>query len=148
MNIPLQQELNDALASVLDEMQRTTDQLQVVLESERSALDHANPQALDEAGTAKQALMQRMEQLDAERLQLCQTDPASQAALQPAWARVVESLRRCHTLNLRNGGVVNQRLTQVRQALSILTGQAGESATYGRSGELRSSLRSQVLAAA
>lgn len=148
MNTPLQHEMNDALASVLDDMQQMTEQLHTVLESERSALDHADPQALDEAGTAKQAIMQQMEQLDAERLQLCHQHPASQAALQPEWTRVVESLRLCHTLNLRNGGAVNQRLTQVRQALSILTGHAGESATYGRSGELHSSLRSQVLAAA
>lgn len=148
MKTSLQHELNDALASVLDDMQQVADQLLAVLEAERSALDQASPESLDQAGTTKQAVMQKLEQLDAERLQLCGEQPARQAALQAEWARVVASLGRCHVLNQRNGSAVSQRLTQVRQALAILTGHAGESAIYGRSGELRASLRSQVLAAA
>lgn len=148
MKTVLQHELNDALASVLDDMQQTVDQLLTVLESERTALDNGNPKALDEAGTNKQTLMQRLEQLDTERLLLSREQPVRNAALQPEWSRVVESLARCHALNQRNGSTVNQRLIQVRQALSILTGHVGESAIYGRSGEMRASLRSQVLAAA
>ncbi|WEN14634.1 flagellar protein FlgN [Rhodanobacter sp. AS-Z3] len=148
MNTVLQHELNDALASVLDDMQRATDQLLAVLESERAALVSGDPKALDEAGTNKQTIMQQLEQLDVERLQLSREQPSRQAALQPEWTRVMESLARCHALNQRNGSTVNQRLIQVRQALSILTGHVGESAIYGRSGEMRASLRSQVLAAA
>lgn len=148
MKTSLQHELNDALASVLDDMQQVADQLFAILEVERAALDSGNPETLGQAGTTKQAIMQQLEQLDAERLQLCREQPARRAALQPEWVRVMASLGRCHVLNQRNGSAVNQRLTQVRQALAILTGHAGENALYGRSGELRGSLRSQVLAAA
>lgn len=148
MTTALQHELSDALASVLDEMQRTADQLLTALERERSALDDADTEALDQAGTQKQAFMQQLEQLDAERQLLCREQPARLAALEPEWTRVVQSLKHCHTLNLRNGSAVNQRLTHVRQALAILTGHPGESELYGRGGELHGSLRSQVLAAA
>ncbi|HZX71405.1 MAG TPA: flagellar protein FlgN [Rhodanobacter sp.] len=148
MKAPLQHELNDALASVLVDLQQATDQLLVVLEAERAALDSASVEALDQAGTQKQALMQQLEQLDAERQLLCREQPARQAALEMEWQHVMQSLRQCRTLNLRNGRAVNQRLTHVRQALAILTGHTGDSELYGRSGELHASLRSQVLAAA
>lgn len=148
MKSSLQHELNDALASVLGEMQQTADQLLAVLEAERAALDTASSEALDQAGTRKQALMQQLEQLDAERQLLCREQPARQAALESEWARVVQSLRHCHSLNRRNGSTVSQRLTQVRQALAILTGRPGEGELYGRSGELHGSLRSQARAAA
>jgi flagellar biosynthesis protein FlgN len=148
MNIQLQHELNDALTAVLGDMQQAVDQLVRVLEAERAALDTANNAALDHAGARKQALMQQLEQLDAERQQLSREQPALADALEPVWARIVQSLRHSHLLNQRNGSAVNQRLSQVRQALAVLTGHAGESELYGRSGELHASLRSQVLAAA
>jgi flagella synthesis protein FlgN len=148
MNSPLQHELNAALTAVLVDMQQAVDQLGQVLEAERTALDTSSSDALDHAGARKQALMQQLEQLDAERQLLCREQPEVAATLAPVWARVVQSLRQCHLLNQRNGSTVNQRLTQVRQALAVLTGHAGESELYGRSGELHASLRSQVLAAA
>ncbi|MFC5580242.1 flagella synthesis protein FlgN [Rhodanobacter terrae] len=148
MNIPLQNELNDALGAVLGDMQQAVDQLVQVLGAERTALDTANSEALDHAGARKQALMQQLEQLDAERRLLSREQPALADALEPVWARIVQSLRHSHLLNQRNGSAVNQRLSQVRQALAVLTGHAGEGELYGRSGELHASLRSQVLAAA
>jgi flagellar biosynthesis protein FlgN len=148
MNSSLQHELNAALTAILGEMQQTVDQLGQVLEAERTALNTSSSDALDQAGARKQALMQQLERLDAERQLLGREHPALTAALEPVWAQVVQSLRQCHLLNQRNGRAVNQRLTQVRQALAVLTGHAGESELYGCSGELRASLRSQVLAAA
>jgi flagellar biosynthesis protein FlgN len=148
MNNPLQHELNAALTAVLGEMQQAVDQLGQVLEAERTALNTSSSDALDQAGARKQALMQQLERLDAERQLLGRERSALAAALEPGWAQVVQSLRQCHLLNQRNGRAVNQRLTQVRQALAVLTGHAGESELYGCSGELRASLRSQVLAAA
>lgn len=148
MKASLQHELNDALASVLDDMQQAANQLLTALEAERTALDDACIEALDHASTRKQALMQQLEQLDSERQLLCREQPVRQAALESEWQHVLHTLRRCHTLNQRNGHAVNQRLTQVRQALAILTGHTGDSELYGRSGELHRSLRSQVRAAA
>lgn len=148
MKTPLQHELSDALASVLDDMQQVADQLLAVLQAERDALNTADAEALGQAGTQKQAFMQQLEQLDDERQLLCREHPARHAALEPQWQQVVQSLRQCHTLNQRNGRSVNQRLTQVRQALAILTGHPGENELYGRGGALHGSLRSHVLAAA
>jgi flagellar biosynthesis protein FlgN len=148
MNSPLQHELNVALTAVLDDMQQAVDRLGQVLEAERTALNTSNSIALDEAGARKQTIMQQLEQLDAERQLLSREQPDVAAALAPVWTRIVQSLRQCHLLNQRNGSTVNLRLTQVRQALAVLTGHAGESELYGRSGGLHASLRSQVLAAA
>ena len=148
MKQPLQHELNDALASVLDEMQLRADELQSTLEAERAALDRADAEALDAAGNRKQALMQQLEQLDAERQLLQRQQPVGDAVRESRWAQVLQVLRHCHALNQRNGSLVNQRLAQLRQALAILTGHAGESDLYGSSGELHGSLRSKSLAAA
>ena len=148
MNTQLRHEMNDALTAVLGDMQQAVDQLVRVLEAERAALDTANNEALDHAGARKQALMQQLEQLDAERQLLSREQSALADTLEPVWAGIVQSLRHSHLLNQRNGNAVNQRLSQVRQALAVLTGHAGESGLYGRSGELHASMRSQVLAAA
>ncbi|HZY33421.1 MAG TPA: flagellar protein FlgN [Rhodanobacter sp.] len=147
MSRPLQHELNDALAAVLGDMQQAVDQLAQVLEAERAALDTRDSDALDQAGTRKQAIMLQLEQLDAERQQLADEQPAVAAASTSVWSKVVQKLQYCHLLNQRNGSVVSQRLSQTRRALAVLTGHAGESELYGRSGELHASLRSQVLAA-
>ncbi|WP_108470753.1 flagella synthesis protein FlgN [Rhodanobacter thiooxydans] len=147
MNRQLQHELDDALAAVLGDMQQAVDQLARVLEAERAALDTRDSDALGQAGTRKQTLMLQLEQLDAERQQLAFEQPAAAAAATSAWSRVVQRLQYCHLLNQRNGSVVSQRLGQTRRALAVLTGHAGESELYGRSGELHASLRSQVLAA-
>ncbi|UJJ57609.1 flagella synthesis protein FlgN [Rhodanobacter denitrificans] len=147
MNRRLQHELDDALAAVLGDMQQAVDRLAQVLESERSALDASDSDALDQAGTRKQALMLQLEQLDAERQQLASEQPAVAAAAAAGWSRIVQRLQYCHLLNQRNGSVVSQRLNQTRRALAVLTGHAGDNELYGRSGELQASLRSQVLAA-
>lgn len=147
MSRPLQHELNNALAAVLGDMQQAVDQLAQVLEAERAALDTRDSDALDQAGTRKQAIMLQLEQLDAERQQLAGEQPAVAAASTSVWSKVVQKLQYCHLLNQRNGSVVSQRLSQTRRALAVLTGHAGESELYGRSGELHASLRSQVLAA-
>jgi flagella synthesis protein FlgN len=92
--------------------------------------------------------MQQLEQLDAERQLLQRQQPVGEAVRESRWAQVLQVLRHCHALNQRNGSLVNQRLAQLRQALAILTGHAGESDLYGSSGELHGSLRSKSLAAA
>ena len=89
MRQPLQHELNDALASVLDEMQQRAEQLQTTLEAERAALDIADAAALDAAGNRKQALMQQLEQLDADRRLLQRQQPVSDASRESRWAQIL-----------------------------------------------------------
>ena len=148
MNPPLRQEFGEALAAVQGEMRQALEQLAQVLEAERNALDAGDTEALGQAGTRKQALMQQLEQLDAERRQLVREQPQTEAAPDPAWTDIVQSLQHCHRLNQRNGGIVNQRLQLVRQALAVLTGTDGDNGLYDRSGELHAGARSRPLAAA
>lgn len=148
MNPPLRQEFAEALAAVQDEMRQGLEQLVQVLEAERAALDGGDIEALDQAGTRKQLLMQQMEQLDAERRLLAREQPQAPAAPDPAWTAIVQSLQHCHRLNQRNGSIASQRLQLVRQALAVLTGTDGGSGFYDRSGELHAGARSRPLAAA
>lgn len=148
MNPALHDELTGALVAVLGDMQQAVEQLAQVLDDERAALGTHSSDLLDQAGARKQALMLRLEQLDSERQQLGREQPAIAASLEPDWAKVLQSLRQCHQLNQRNGSAVTQRLSQVRQALSVLTGHPGEGGVYSRTGELHASLRSQVISAA
>src|SRR5574337_591594 len=73
------------------------------VEAERTALDARDSDALDRAGTHKQALMLQLEQLDAERRQLAAEQPAVAAAAAAGWSRIVQRLQYCHLLNQRNG---------------------------------------------
>ena len=148
MSRQLQHELGTALSAVIGDMQQAVEQLAQLLEAERTALDTNSIEALDRVGAQKQAKMLQLEQLDAERQQLSRELPASAAVLESNWTRFVQSLRRCQQLNQCNGSMVAQRLNQVRQALSILTGHTGENSLYGRTGVLHASQRSQVLAEA
>jgi flagella synthesis protein FlgN len=147
MTQPLQAELDAALAAVIEELRATTGQFAACLGEEREALLNADAEALNRAGEAKQALMRRLEQLDAERLQLGAAAPQAMRDLQPAWNDILKTLESCRRLNLRNGNLVGQRLAQVRRALAILTG-SDDSGLYGRSGELQNARRSVSLAQA
>lgn len=149
MSTLLHHELETALAAVVEDLHRATIELGAILAAEREALVAADAGALDRAGARKQALMQQLEQLDAERVQMTRLEPAAAAQVEPRWREVLDQLKGCHELNQRNGSLVGQRLAQVRQALAVLTGQGGEvKSVYGPGGELRTALRSHHLASA
>ena len=148
MSRQLQHELDSALRAVIGDMRAAVDELTTVLEAERIALGEGGTDALNRAGTRKQALMLQLEQLDVERLQLGRESPEAAAKLAPEWGQIVQSLQTCQQVNQHNGNEVSQRLRQVRQALSVLTGHAGESSLYGRNGGVHVDLRSRVLAEA
>lgn len=150
MNKPLHHELETALTAVVEDLHQAVTELAATLAAEREALVAADAGALDRAGARKQALMQRLEQLDAERLQLLRlASPAAAAQVEARWQQVLVLLKSCHDANQRNGSLVNQRLVQVRQALAVLTGQGNDGVgVYGPAGELRSALRSHHLASA
>ncbi|MET0331014.1 MAG: flagellar protein FlgN [Dyella sp.] len=148
MSAPLQAELGDTLRTVIDEMTASTQQLIQVLDEERLALSTADAEALNQAGEAKQMLMRRLEQLDAERQQLSTASPQAAQEVQDSWTQLLATLTICRDNNLRNGTLVGQRLSMVRRALAVLTGQDNDSGTYGRSGTLMTRHRSVPLAEA
>ncbi|WP_049622648.1 flagella synthesis protein FlgN [Frateuria defendens] len=144
-----QAELDAALGAVVEDMRLATDELAAVLEEERVALAGADAEAIDRTGAHKQRLMERLEQYDAERVQLAANAPDAAGQLAPAWQRILRRLADCRDLNQRNGLLVGLRLAQVRRALAVLAGHDGEAAgTYGPGGELRTRTRSQRLAEA
>lgn len=145
----LHHELEAALAAVVEDLHRSVTELAATLATEREALVAADAAALDRAGAHKQALMQQLEQLDAERVQLLKVEPSAAAQVEPRWREVLELLRGCHEMNQRNGSLVSQRLIQVREALAVLSGQGGDArGLYGPGGEVRTALRSHHLASA
>jgi flagella synthesis protein FlgN len=149
MGKQLHHELEAALAAVVEDLHRSVTELAAALADEREALIAADALALDRAGERKQALMQQLEQLDAERVQMLKLQPDAAARVEARWREVLEQLRRCHELNQRNGSLVSQRLVQVREALAVLTGQGGDAkGLYGPAGEVRTALRSHHLASA
>lgn len=149
MSKQLHHELETALTAVVEDLHRAATELGATLAAEREALIGADAAALDRAGTRKQALMQQLEQLDAERVQMLELEPAAAARVEPRWREVLELLRGCHELNLRNGSLVSQRLAQVREALAVLSGQGGEvRSVYGPGGDVRTALRPHHLASA
>jgi flagella synthesis protein FlgN len=148
MSPNLQAELGAALRSVLDDMSATTAQLIHVLDEEREALDGADARALNRAGEAKQMLMRRLEQLDMERLHLCSTSAEAAQQVDTQWRELLRSLSVCRDKNQRNGALVGQRLTQVRKALAVLTGNDVQTGTYGQNGALQDTHRSVQLAQA
>ncbi|WP_266171277.1 flagella synthesis protein FlgN [Dyella subtropica] len=140
-------ELSEALAATLAEMRETVDALVATLGEEHQALEHADTPALDRAGATKLIQMRKLDRLDAERVQLSNAAPQAADRLKPAWTQVLQSLEKCRLHNQRNGGLVNQRLAQVRRALSALTGERDEP-VYDPAGLLHSPQRSQPLAQA
>ncbi|UGB38760.1 flagella synthesis protein FlgN [Frateuria soli] len=149
MSKPLHHELEAALDAVVEDLHQAATELSAILVAEREALVAADAAALDRAGTHKQALMRRLEELDAERVQMLKLEPNAAVRTEPRWREVLGLLRNCHEMNQRNGSLVSQRLAQVREALAVLSGQGGDvRSVYGPGGEVRTALRSHHLASA
>lgn len=147
MSAGLHHEMSDAFDAVLGEMRHSASRLTAALAAERDALERADADALYLAGQDKQAQLDRLEQLDAERQQLARAIAAATPAQSAAWNGVMAALADCQRANRNNGQIVGQRLRQVRQALAVLTGGA-ESGVYGPGGTLRIDYRSLSLAEA
>lgn len=142
------EELRDALRAVSADMRQALQDLTLALQTELHAIHALDSAALDAAGGRKQALLKRLEDLDAERRQLRREAPDAQAIRDPEWAQIEQALRSCQELNQRNGTLVNRHLGQVREALSILTGSDGEGRLYDHAGSVHPRPRSHVLAQA
>ncbi|MEV8522100.1 flagellar protein FlgN [Dyella marensis] len=147
MSADLRHEMADAFDAVLGDMRQAASRLTAALAAERDALERADADALHLAGQDKQAQLDRLEQLDAERQQLARAVAATTPAQRAAWEGVMSTLADCRHANQSNGQIVGQRLRQVRQALAVLTGGA-ESGVYGPGGTLRIDHRSLSLAEA
>lgn len=150
MNTPSAQEPAAALDAILGAMRSGLAELGAVLAAEQVALHDGDTEAIDQTGAHKQALMQRLERLDAERHQVARAQPQLAASRSDAWRELVATLQHCQEQNLHNGNIASQRLRAVRQALAILTGGGDDgNGLYDSAGGLRGgNMRSRPLAAA
>ncbi|MGN6092845.1 MAG: flagella synthesis protein FlgN [Luteibacter jiangsuensis] len=145
MNPPLGRDFDTAIAAVMGDLAVEVDALHASLIEERLALDQGDAQALDAAGRTKGNLLDRIEKLDVERRQLDAAAGVDSLA-DPRWAPTVERLRECRDLNETNGRIVGQRMSHVRQALAVLSGEGPGGGTYGPNGVAKVKLRSATLA--
>lgn len=150
MSAPLAPASASALDAVLDAMRDGLARLGDVLAAEQVALQDGDTAAIDQTGAHKQALMQQLEQLDAERCRWLRDHPQWAGSREAAWRELVAALQRCQAHNLRNGNIASRRLRAVRQALAILTGGGDDgNGVYDSAGGLRSGIaRPRPLAAA
>ncbi|TBR37176.1 MULTISPECIES: flagellar export chaperone FlgN [Dyella] len=147
MSKALQAELESALDAVIGDMRTAVHELTDALAAERAALEQADVEALHQASTAKQTHTELLEKLDGERLHLLRAVAYPAYAERADWDDVVNGLAQCQMANQYNGQIVGQRLRQVRQALSVLTGTEA-AGVYGPKGSVDSQHRSQSLAEA
>lgn len=140
--------LREALHAVSMDMREALHELTLVLEAEWHATQERDAAALNSAGARKQALLRRLEALDIERRHLLRAEVTAPAIRDPEWTQIEQALRACQQLNQRNGKLVNRHLSQVRDALSILTGGGGDGRLYDHAGSVHPSLGSHALARA
>jgi len=115
-------------------------QLDTLLNKEHRMITGNDIEGLEQAGAARDACITTLLRVDAERQQLCRAvgmsadklglkkllnwcDP--QGTLQVRWTQSTEVIRRCRTLNDRNGALVNSRLKRVEGMLEVLNGGQG-----------------------
>ncbi|SEM28215.1 FlgN protein [Luteibacter sp. UNCMF331Sha3.1] len=134
-----------ALVAVMGDLARGIDALHACLIEERLALDNPDPQPLEDVGRAKGDLIDRVEALDVELRQLGDAARVD-AFADPRWTHVFDRLRECRQLNETNGRIVGQRISHVRHALSLISGDSPGGSTYGRNGVAKINLRSATLA--
>lgn len=116
------------------------EQLNALLDTEYRAITSDDIDGLEQAGTARDACITRLLQIDADRQQLCRAAGMSadkvglkklldwcdpQGSLQTRWLKSVESIRQCRALNDRNGALVNSRMKRVEGMLEVLHGPQG-----------------------
>lgn len=147
MSKALQAELESALDAVIGDMRTAVRELTEALAAERAALEQADVEALHAASALKQTQTDKLEKLDSERLHLLRAVAYPAYAQRPDWEEVVAGLAECQLANQFNGQIVGQRLRQVRQALSVLTG-SDAAGVYSPAGTLNPQHRSQSLAEA
>jgi flagellar biosynthesis/type III secretory pathway chaperone len=144
MSAKLQAEADLALIATIEEMDAGVGELQAVLQSERQALCNADIDGIHHAGAQKRDIIERLEQLDLERISLIKLAPTTHASLAESWAEFLQRLSACNDLNQANGILVNERLKMVRSALAILTGNEPNSGIYGPGGGQFTPLRGKA----
>ena len=129
-------ETQNRLASVLDRQIGVATALASLLDVERAALSGTAAEEVARRAGEKVALLQRLEQLEVERDQLCRgVDAQNQPSIEirQRWRSLMSLAKTCRDANEVNGYIINARHHQVRQMIDILRG--GAPVTYGPQGK-------------
>lgn len=132
------------LAAVLDRQIALATELASLLDTERAALSGTAADEVSRRAAEKLALLQSLEQLEAERAGLCQgmaalgapsSDdlPGTSDAIRQRWHALLAVAKSCRDANEVNGYIINARHHQVRQLIDVLRG--GAAVTYGPQGK-------------
>ena len=137
-----------SLEIVLDRELDAARALGMTLDAERAALTGSSPDAVIEKARQKTELFNLIEDLEAERRQLCQAAKISlppmhagrpplmtgvSDAIADRWRSLLELIAKCRIANEVNGYIVNARRGQLDQLFQVLRG--GAPITYGPQGK-------------
>jgi flagellar biosynthesis/type III secretory pathway chaperone len=139
------------IEGVLDREIEAARSLAAALEAERTALTGTSAEAVTSVAAEKVELFAAIEQLEAQRHELCAAANISfpniragrvpviagvSEALADRWKSLLDLVAGCRIANEVNGYIINARRGQVNQLLQILRG--GVPITYGPQGKLYS----------
>lgn len=150
------------LYGVLQAEHRTASALLAILETEREALIHSDPEQMAKLTADKQPLVVQLEQLSRQRAAILQAEgfPSDKAGLaayianQPPqqaeqlnviMAALKQVAAACQRHNQINGGIVNVNRQYLHRAMSILRGKDMEVTAYGPGGEYTNQIVRQPL---
>ena len=134
------------LEQLMQAESQTLKQLSALLQAEHQFITQDDLESLDNAGREREACVQQLMRIDAERQALCRTTGYSsdkdgllalltwcdaRGTLIQHWQQSLDAIRHCRDLNDRNGALVNNRMKRVEVMLDSINGNQGrDSRTY------------------
>lgn len=152
-------ELEDCLAQCIGQAQK----LSQILADERSALKLSDTVSLTDNAAKKRLCVIKLEELESlrktidkeNRLEIAGDEPSDlrhqsqeYSHLHNSWARFIEIIGQCNTLNAGNGAVIRTRQVQVQAAINLLRSGTITPDTYDLQGQNAKSLGARSLAEA
>lgn len=137
--------------------------LKNILDNERTALEHKDTSALNDAAISKKICVNKLDELDRNRgeigkecgfpgnaestselIEWCDT----RHEITTSWSQFLDIAETCSDLNAGNGAVIRVRQAQVNNALGILREGTTDVNTYGPTGQNGGELKTRSLAEA
>ena len=161
--MPAGHESRDSMLEVLGECVYQALGLKESLQDERSALESRDSDALDAALAVKGGCVQRLQDLDRRRSELCRDCgfPAGpeqmdrmldwcdgDSRIADRWRHLMDVVADCNTLNLTNGAIIRVRQGMIDGNLAVLRGTDAANDTYEREGARNAAASQRTLAQA
>ncbi|MDJ0941698.1 MAG: flagellar protein FlgN [Woeseiaceae bacterium] len=163
MNRPTPQEARSGVVAVLNDSVAHALELKGCLESERSALERQDADALETIVATKSQWVEQLKSLEDRRSKLCEAAGFSAGptqmdeltswcdendAISGRWDRLMSIAADCNSINLGNGAIIRLRRNHVDASLAVLRGAEQEDSTYRSSGDNANAMMKRSLARA